>query len=202
MSDEQKLPEDDEEFTAAGSFTMAGDVGPLFLELAHKIGELSAARDEVNAVREILFERFGPKDEGRHGFFVEPSWVAETTDKILSYVLDQLLKLADSELSKAAVDVLAERRRQILEEMWTPEHDDKHTKGELGWAAACYLAPGEVAERTLDADMQRIYEDPWPWDPEWDKRAKHDRRRQLVIGIALGLAELERYDRAQERMKT
>src|SRR5690606_333611 len=37
----------------------------------------------------------------------------------------------------AARDVLAERRRQIEAEGWTPGHDDKHAEG-LACAAACY----------------------------------------------------------------
>jgi len=38
-------------------------------------------------------------------------------------------------MTKAALDVLAERRRQIEAEGWTPEHDDEHDAGALALAA-------------------------------------------------------------------
>jgi hypothetical protein len=82
--------------------------------------------------------------------------------------------------SQAAIDVLAERLRQIEAEGWTPEHDDKHTKGEMAKAAACYAAGYPIA--TL-----------WPWGDEWWKFS--DRRRNLVKAGALILAEIERLDR-------
>jgi len=82
--------------------------------------------------------------------------------------------------SKAADDVLAERQRQVEAEGWTPEHDDKHTKGEIRKAAACYAAGHPIA--TL-----------WPWGDEWWKYSSP--RRSLVKAGALILAEIERLDR-------
>lgn len=82
-------------------------------------------------------------------------------------------------LTQAAVDVLAERRRQIEVEGWTPEHDDGHRHSELADAAACYA----TNDRTL-----------WPWSAEWWKPTT--RRRDLVRAAALILAEIERLDRA------
>ena len=76
-------------------------------------------------------------------------------------------------------DVIAERRRQISAECWTPEHDDAHRNGELAQAAACY-ADGE-------------FSDIWPWDESWWKPTT--RRRNLVKAGALILAEIERLDR-------
>ncbi|WAJ27589.1 Lar family restriction alleviation protein [Antarcticirhabdus aurantiaca] len=80
--------------------------------------------------------------------------------------------------SAAAYDVLAERRRQVEAEGWTPEHDDQHEGGEIALAAACYL--------TGRADL-------WPWSgsPKFK-----DLRTDLVRGVALGQAEIERLDRA------
>lgn len=40
--------------------------------------------------------------------------------------------------SLAASDVLAERRWQIEQEHWCPEHDDKYIRGELAVAVAAY----------------------------------------------------------------
>lgn len=88
---------------------------------------------------------------------------------------------------KAAQDVIAERRRQIESEGWTPEHDDKHLPGELALAGACYAAwdfPG------IGDDFQKSA---WPWSKEWWKPKV--RRKNLVKAGALILAEIERLDR-------
>ena len=88
--------------------------------------------------------------------------------------------------TRAVRDVIAERRRQIETEGWTPEHDDEHGAGEMAAAAACYAlnAAGcgcEVARN-------------WPWDRSWWKPSTP--RRDLVKAGALVLAEIERLDRA------
>lgn len=81
--------------------------------------------------------------------------------------------------------IRAERERQIEKEGFTAEHDaQRHADGGLGWAAACYAAPGPL----FDHQEQEIA----PFDSPWDKRAKHSRGRQLVIAGALIVAELER----------
>ena len=108
--------------------------------------------------------------------------------------------------SKAIEDVIAERRRQIEAEGWTPEHDDEHDDESLAMAAACYAAPQPIY---VEVAQQRgvFFADPWPWSvnsrgeqvrsrTEWEKEGK-PRRRQLVIAAALLLAEIERMDRAE-----
>lgn len=85
----------------------------------------------------------------------------------------------------AGRDVLAERQRQISAEGWTPEHDDKHTDGELAAAAACYANPIQVRSGGVPSA--------WPWDRKWWK--PRDRRSDLVRAGALILAEIERLDR-------
>lgn len=84
-------------------------------------------------------------------------------------------------VSKAAADVLAERRRQVEVEGWTPSHDDEHTDGEMAVAAGCYA---------MDSGAY------WPmsWDYGWWK--PKDRRQNLVRAGALIIAEIERLDRA------
>jgi len=111
----------------------------------------------------------------------------------------------------------AERLRQVGQEGFTAEHDDEHTSGEIAMAAACYAAPKPIlvrekrmvqvnASRGLSDAYQyeqaeRLgYYDAWPWDEEWDKRAKHDRLRQLVIAGALIAAEIERLQRLQAKV--
>lgn len=98
------------------------------------------------------------------------------------------LARAREEDTQAARDVLAERRRQIEAEGWTPEHDDQHGTGELARAAACYAIPMTTTEAL------EVFRLTWPWDLRWWKHA--DRRRNLVKAGALILAEIERLDRA------
>lgn len=93
-----------------------------------------------------------------------------------------LIFVGDLQLS--AQDVLAERRRQMTGEGWTPEHDDTHTTGELASAAACYALC-----RFPWGGIPAM----WPWSRDWWK--PKDRRRNLVRAAALILAEIERIDR-------
>lgn len=99
--------------------------------------------------------------------------------------------------SKAAVDVLAERRRQIEVEGWTPEHDDAHKEGSLGRAGGFYALNAGAAMwyGTHDTSICDTAPDGWPWAPEWWKPA--NARRDLVKAGALILAEIERIDRAE-----
>ena len=91
--------------------------------------------------------------------------------------------------TQAAQAVLAERRRQIEAEGWTPEHDDQHTMGELADAAACY------ARSSWFEDGATPYRPSfWPWEEKWWKPTSQ--RQMLVKAGALILAEIERLDRA------
>ncbi len=85
----------------------------------------------------------------------------------------------------AWVDVVAERKRQIDVEQWTPEHDDKHHDYSLANAAACYAKYGYP-------NITKAPDD-WPWHSSYWKPS--DRRRSLVKAAALILAEIERLDR-------
>jgi hypothetical protein len=89
-------------------------------------------------------------------------------------------------------DVLAERKRQVKKEGWTPEHDDQHDMGQLARAAATYAWCASVGT----VDRGDAVPTTWPWDREWWKPT--DRRRDLVKAGALILAEIERLDRATE----
>ena len=98
-------------------------------------------------------------------------------------------------LTPAAEAVLAERRRQVEAEGWTPEHDDEHRRGELTMAASCYaMHTALMFEGYPDAYDATKTPRPWPWDPSWWKPS--DPRRNLVKASALILAEIERLDRA------
>ena len=90
---------------------------------------------------------------------------------------------AQGDATQAAIDVLAERRRQVDGEGWTVAQDDNYTAGQLAKAAASYClyqtssAPGC-----------------WPWNLDYWKPKGY--RANMVRAGALILAEIERLDRA------
>lgn len=86
-------------------------------------------------------------------------------------------------------DIAAERRRQIEQEGWTPEHDDAHSCGEMSQAAGVYAIGS-----TLRPEQHRVMNRYWPWAGEWFK--PKDPRRDLIRAGALIVAEIERLDRA------
>ena len=94
---------------------------------------------------------------------------------------------APAPATPAALDVLAERRRQVEEEGWTPDYDDVQEGGELAEAAMCYADPA--------AHCQLGIPQHWPWIANsWKPR---DRRHNLVRAGALIIAEIERLDRGK-----
>lgn len=88
--------------------------------------------------------------------------------------------------------IAQERRRQIDEEGWTPEHDDAYENDELILAARCYLVQAEY--EVAGHGSQPIF---WPWHRDWWKPG--DRRRNLVKAGALIAAEIDRLDREADR---
>lgn len=95
-----------------------------------------------------------------------------------------------TDLTKAATDVLDERQRQIEQEGWTAEHDDKHRDCELAAAAACY------ATCNSDSYLELRYRGAQLWPGTWRGWFKGSSyRRNLVKAAALILAEIERLDR-------
>lgn len=99
---------------------------------------------------------------------------------------------AQHSVPRAWLDVQAERRRQVEAEGWTPEHDDEHSYGQMGRAAACYALAGSSAPN--DGTAALLVSLAWPWDEQWWKPSTA--RRDLVKACALALAEIERLDRA------
>lgn len=93
------------------------------------------------------------------------------------------------DLSAAARDVLAERRRQRGVEGFTDQHDDQYTAGQLTMAALTYLEwmHGEYTPGHIPIN--------WPWSTKWFKPT-YDSRRLLEKVGALIFAEIERLDRA------
>jgi len=113
---------------------------------------------------------------------------------------DNELSGNSGELNSAARAVLTERRRQIEDEGWTPEHDDEHASDEIAALACFYAMP--PAARDWDASSTgygpTLGEAILPVD--WHA-ISGDRRRELIKAGALILAEIERLDRAQRAGK-
>lgn len=91
-------------------------------------------------------------------------------------------------------DVATERRRQIENEGWSVDHDDKHERGEMALAAACYAIHSADETATYAPPyIEDALAEYWPWDRKWWK--PKERRHDLVRAAALLIAEIERLDR-------
>lgn len=87
-------------------------------------------------------------------------------------------------MAGAIEDIRDERLRQMIEEGWTPAHDDELLHGELVRAAACYSMYQPTEYMPVG----------WPFSREsWKPK---DRRRNLIRAAALLVAEIERIDRS------
>lgn len=98
--------------------------------------------------------------------------------------------------SRAVYDFAVERRRQVAEEGWTPDHDDEHRAGELALGAAAYAAySSSLTDGTRSVGELALKL--WPWQWSWWKPTTL--RRNLVKAGALLIAEVERLDRKAQR---
>ncbi|MFH0128385.1 hypothetical protein ACG3NS_29445 [Pseudomonas aeruginosa] len=122
----------------------------------------------------------------------DPNSRARKASALATELLDMLAGAPGTEVPQAWLDVQAERRRQVTAEGWTPEHDDAHSHGQMARAAACYALAGSSAPN--DGTAALLVSLAWPWDEQWWKPTTT--RRDLVKACALGLAEIERLDRA------
>ena len=107
---------------------------------------------------------------------------------------------------KTGVELIAEeRRRQIEEEGWTSEHDDKHKSGEMIFAGVCYAinfgfnAIGQKGKYRLLPWSEMIFAPKewikylWPFEECWWK--PKDNLRDLIRAGALIAAEIDRIQR-------
>lgn len=90
--------------------------------------------------------------------------------------------------------VLAERKRHLEEEGWSPAHDDRYQHGELVRAAYSYLL---MASDYFELDPSSSPPPHWPWNPEWWKPCSPE--RALEKAGSLILAELDRLARQAQR---
>ncbi len=111
----------------------------------------------------------------------------------------------DKALSKNALSIINERKRQIEVEEFSCCKDDKYINGELSQAAACYAIP-PVERVILTHPLTSVrYPKWWPktWYVKWWKPAKNNsisgRKKELIKAGALILAELDRLDRLEKQ---
>lgn len=179
-----------------GEWFRRKDVDPELIEAADTIVALTAQRTAAKAARDEAVRAL--TDVRTAILEADPEVITDTVwmpdqvcmgSTVVDYIdaaIERAALKAGGPASPSAVDeIAAERRRQIEVEGWTPEHDDQHIRGELAAAAACYAHFGWMARRAPTE---------WPWDAEWWK--PKDRRRDLIRGGALIVAEIERLDRA------
>lgn len=91
--------------------------------------------------------------------------------------------------------ITAERKRQVEQEGWTPEHDAKHTKGELA-QAACYYCWPDASEGVC---RSLLFPDTWAKRHAKREGDKKPTLRDLVKSGALIAAEIDRRLAAGER---
>jgi len=97
------------------------------------------------------------------------------------------------DLSDAIKDVIAERYRQIHDEGFDADHDDRFSNDEeIPIAAAVYAMPRKI--RNFKLGGIPLWETFWPWDKSWFK--PRNRTRDLTKAAALLIAEIERIDRS------
>lgn len=90
-----------------------------------------------------------------------------------------------------------ERRRQIEEKGYTPDHDAQYVKGELHEAALCYFI---VGLRVLYSGIRAGTPQSWPFAPiYW--RPSPDPLRNFEKAGALHLADADRLERAGDAHK-
>lgn len=98
--------------------------------------------------------------------------------------------------TRAAADVLAERRRQVESEGYSTDHDDAHPNGEIAAYAAFYAMPPAAREWPAEETGYGVTWGEAIVPENWGPTKTGDRRRELVKAGALILAEIERLDRA------
>ena len=108
----------------------------------------------------------------------------------------------------ALTELADERARQLTEEGFTPEWDDRHhPTGNLALAAAAYATFSAMGAAAREHHARSLWGfvpgfigilgQLWPWPAQWFK--PRNRRTELLKAGALIIAELERLDRQAER---
>ncbi len=116
--------------------------------------------------------------------------------KLSAFIDKSVAALRSSDLLSGVELITLERRRQMAEEGWTPEHDDTHRKKELALAAISYAeAHANPDEWSAERGLPPHPTADWPWGKKWWKPSA-DPIRNLVKAGALIAAEIDRLRRA------
>jgi len=104
---------------------------------------------------------------------------------------------------KTGIELITEeRQRQISQEGWTPENDDKYEHGQLAAAAVTYtdthLIRHTYKEEKAGEMIADLMMDRWPWDEEWFKPTSSI--RDLTKAGALIAAEIDRLQRLNSQL--
>ena len=92
------------------------------------------------------------------------------------------------ELSKSVLDAMAERSRQIFDKGYRPVYDERYEKHQLALASASYALASACFTRSRPKY--------WPFqDSSWKPSIDH--YRNIEKSVALGLAEMDRINRAR-----
>jgi hypothetical protein len=97
--------------------------------------------------------------------------------------------------TRAVASVLAEKKRIVDVEGYTPELDDAYVDAELAFAGIAYAVHYTLGNQ-IASDASLCF-----WPPTWRKELYKPKspRRNLVRAIALLLCEVERIDRKSAR---
>lgn len=95
-----------------------------------------------------------------------------------------------------------ERDRQILQNGYSPTHDDRYNSGEINDAAIAYAMAAAKQARGESVEYLRSAVDtgefPWPWEERWWKPSE-DPIRNLVKAGALIAAEIDLLQRKSKK---
>lgn len=117
---------------------------------------------------------------------------------------EMLKSLSEQTEEKTGLNLIAEERlRQIVEEGYTSEHDDRYRSDQLALAAACYCLPSSVrSSHNFVLRGTTMRKSLWPWKDEYWKPSDDNRIRELVKAGALIAAEIDHLLRKQQNEDT
>ncbi|MDP3290640.1 MAG: hypothetical protein Q8M43_01260 [Sulfuricurvum sp.] len=97
--------------------------------------------------------------------------------------------------------VAKERARQINDEGYTSINDDLYDDGSLANAAAAYAATIPVFRyrKHSQSSNEEYLTCLFPWNPNYLKKDKHPRKKQLIIAASLLMAEYDRLEREEKK---
>lgn len=178
-----------------GGIMLMNEKGACVAQLAVMAGD----RERSNAVSDELMKRI--EDGGKFDRYahiettirVNADHHGATDDEIAAFISGEkeFIGWVIKKVGPTAVrDVLYERTRQQVAEGYSATHDDEHDMFELARAGACHalLAAGYHPDHAIIRKL-------WPFPEEIKPSAT--RRRDLVKGAALVIADIERLDRAE-----